>query len=177
MSELEFLKLDEDDFAILLPEETYTLGKKEIILRPLSLENSAILMSALRKDWPGLMEDLMDRGVTFENVDEQMGAIGEVMIHRVPLVLAIMTGVHPDSIARIPLVDAIKLFNRALKINLRDQDFFEVLSAIREAGNNFTSLMATKGSSSPDKASLESSTSSARQGINGGQSAATPGDS
>lgn len=173
MSQLEFLELDEDDFAVLLPEEKYTLGKREIILRPLSLEDSAILMAAIRKDWPALMEDLVERGITLDNVEDQMISLGEVVIHRVPLVLAIMTGVHPDSIARIPLVDAVKLFNKALKINLRDQSFFDVLSAIREAGNNFTSLMAKKDS--PAEASQKSSTSSAKPGTNGAGSEPTLG--
>ena len=174
MSNLEFLELGEDDFAVLLPEEEYTLGKQNLILRPLSLEDSAILMSALRKDWPELVKDFVERGVTLENAEQQMMAIGEVIIHRVPMVLAIMSGVHPDSLARVPLIDAVRLFNKCLKVNLRDQDFFEVLSAIREAGNNFTSLMTSKGSS--EKASQESSTSSAKQGTNGAASDGTLGD-
>lgn len=140
-TESPWVELGDEDFAVLFPQQSFMLGKQEIILKPLCLEDSAHLMAAIKADLPALMADLAEQGVNLDNLQDNLGAIGEIIIHRVPLVISILTGVHPDSVSKLPVVVALDLFKHVVEINLKDQDFFGLLSSIKDAADNFNRMM------------------------------------
>ncbi len=167
-----FVELDDEDYSVLFPEVSVMVGKKTLMISPLSLTDTAKMLTILRADWPTLVEDLAAKGIIFDKMTNQdMVGLSEVLVHRAPMVLSIMTGLHPGSVGKLPFVKIAELFNAAIKINMQDQDFFEVLSAIKESVDHFTVMMA----GGEIKRNANDASSSSRKRFNGSSATGTDG--
>lgn len=163
-----FIELEASDFEVLFKSERYPIGKTEIMLAPLSMEKTTHLVAVIRADWETLAMDLAQRGINLENAEQNIPQIGEVLFARAPMVLSILTGLDPNSIMKMPVAIALDLFVKAVDINLRDHDFFALMSKVTSAADRWGKLVRTQLApmADPDaKPSESQSKNSSQQGI------------
>lgn len=150
MADEKFVELSDADFAVLFPSEQFKIGKTMLTIKPMDVSRLNVLIASIRADWGSLQDDLADQGLTLETVEHNMMGLVQVLMHRVPMVLALMSGLHPDHVQKLPIEVALNLFRKCIQMNLRDQSFFGLLSAVRDMAGEFQAMMAgkelTKGS-------------------------------
>lgn len=131
MAQKEFTRLSERDFEILFPEKVVTLGTTKIIVKPLDIHDTNYFAACMREEWPHLFADCIARGITENNIEEKMLDVADLLVSRSPMLLAVLTSLHPEDASRIPAVSAVLLLDAVFEVNFQDRDFFELVSIVR----------------------------------------------
>ena len=139
----EFIRLSERDFEILFPQKVVTLGDTKITVEPLNLHDTNYFAACMREEWPQLMVELASRGVTEANVEEKLLDVADILVSRSPMLLAILTSLHPDDAANLPLVSAMQLLDAVFEVNFRDRDFFTIVSNVRRVAEQIAAALET----------------------------------
>lgn len=139
----EFVRLTESDFEILLPSTVVKLGKTNVTVAPLDIHDSQYFMACMREEWPQLEHELTERGITENNFEERLFDVSEIILTRSPMLIAVLTDVHPEDAARLPTLAVFELLEAVIAVNFRDRDFFEIVSTMRRVADNMTKALAT----------------------------------
>ena len=166
----EFTRLSDRDFEILFPQKVVTLGKTKITVEPLNLHDTNYFAACMREEWPQLMVELGDRGITENNVEERLLDVADILVSRSPMLLAILTSLHPDDAAKLPLVSAMALLDAVFEVNFRDRDFFTIVSNVRRVAEQIAAALETGDPAGGSEHSATSPQHSSKKGTRGTKS-------
>lgn len=176
MAQKEFTRLSERDFEILFPEKVVSLGKTKIVVKPLDIHDTNYFAACMREEWPHLFAELVERGITEHNIEEKMLDVADILVSRSPMLLAILTSLHPDDASRIPAVSAVLLLDAVFEVNFQDRDFFELVSIIRRVSARMTAAIETGDPAADLVHSPTSPQPSSKKDTRGKRSSRTRGD-
>lgn len=177
MAQKEFTRLSERDFEILLPTKVVKLGETEIDVKPLDLHDSNYFAACVREEWPTLSREFVERGITEDNVEEKLLDVADILITRSPMLLAVLSNVHPEDAARLPIMAVVDLLEAVFEMNFRDRDFFTIVSTVRRVADNVVQALGTGDVAAESARSRKSRKPSSNRGTRGRKSGATRGDS
>lgn len=172
----EFTRLSDRDFAILFPQKVVTLGKTKITVEPLNLHDTNYFAACMREEWPTLMIELVNRGITESNVEEKLLDVADILVTRAPMLLAILTSVHPEDAAKLPLVSAMELLDAVFEVNFRDRDFFTIVSNVRRVAEQMAAALETGDPAGGSERSPTSPQHSSKKGTRGQRFKRSRGD-
>lgn len=176
MAQKEFTRLKESDFEILLPTKIVKLGETEIEVKPLDLHDSNYFAACLREEWPELMQEFDRRGINEENAEERLLDVADIVVSRSPMLLAILTNVHPEDAARLPVVSVMDLLEAVFQMNFRDRDFFTIVSTMRRVADMTIAALGNAEVAAGSEGSRRSRRRSSSKGTRGRGSSSTRGD-
>jgi len=159
----DLIRLTDDDWQHLLPERPYTLGAREIMLRPVTVDEIALCV----KYAGGIKAAMAEAGIDRANVMARLPEVIAIVIDRFPAVLEILTGIHRDDLRRLPAGELLALANEVADINLFSREGLE---------KNFLAL-ADGISRMMSGASETLPSSSSKEATRGGRSGPAPSDS
>lgn len=177
MAQKDFIRLDESDFEILLPSKLVKLGKTDLEIRALDLRDSNYFLACMRLEWPTLQADLNERGITEENFEDRLIDVAEIVMSRSPMLLSILTDLHPEDAARLPALKVVDVLEAVIEVNFRDRDFFTIVSTVRRVADRMIKALGTGDVAAGLERSPQSHSDSSKPGTRGGKSSATRGDS
>lgn len=148
MADNKLVELSDEDFVILFRSEQVTLGKTVVELRTLPFVEWIAFAEKLSKVWT--REDTLE--LSRGNYEHLIVSLKR----RVPELVSMLTGIHSDSVNRLPLADVVDLTVKAVEVNLKDHDFFAGLSNLKGLINRFSQTM-DDGSATPAPVSPTSS--------------------
>ncbi len=172
----EFTRLSDRDFEVLFPQRVITIGETKVTVEPLNLHDTNYFAACLRAEWPQLMIELHERGITEMNVEERLLDLADILVSRSPMLIAILTSVHPEDAARLPIVSALELLDAVFEVNLRDRDFFTIVSNVRRVAERITAALETNDPAGGSERSATSPQHSSKKGTRGGKFKRTRGD-
>lgn len=119
------------DLDSLFPGEPVTIGNTTIHIKPLSIEQIAVLSRKIT----GLGKKLTDSGVTWDNYNEPKNIfqIGVIILENFPDVLEEAANVAIDDLKILPLELIVEIVDKIMSVNLKSKDALE---------KNFKSLTA-----------------------------------
>ena len=176
MAQKEFTRLSERDFEILFPQKVVTLGETKITIEPLNLHDTNYFAACMREEWPQLMGELINRGVTETNVEEKLLDIADILVSRSPMLLSILTSVHPEDASKLPVVSAMALLDAVFEVNFRDRDFFTIVSNVRRVAEQIAAAVETGDPAGGSEHSPTSPRHSSKKGTRGKRFKRSRGD-
>jgi len=114
------------DLDQLFPGETIEIGNSSIVIRPLSIEQIAIITKKLK----GFTKILEDDGVTWENFNNpnSMFKIAVVILENFPDVLEEASNVAIEDLKPLPLEVIVQIVNKIIDVNLKSKEDLEKTS-------------------------------------------------
>jgi hypothetical protein len=114
------VRLDEEDWSALFPGEIVPVGNKQIMIKPLSLEQISDVLIYVKKIAPSLQE----AGINLVNFDDpsNIPVIVNVFLKEAPDIMEALVGIHRDDITRLPFAKAVELCAVALRVNAESQE-------------------------------------------------------
>lgn len=123
------VKLKQNDWKILFPTETFTLGETVLEIKPLNLEN---IPQAVR-DMRNILSDIEEKGITFDNYTDNFEALVTSLVTKTPGLISLMAGLDIEDVKRLPLSISVALALKCVEVNLSSQeDFLKNLTALME---------------------------------------------
>jgi len=120
MKERQTLSLDLDS---LFPGSTVTIGNQSIIIKPLTIEQLAILSKKLT----GFGDVLAEKGVTWENYNspENLFKLAIVILENVPDVLEEASNVRIEDLRVLPIELVVEIIETIISENLKSKESLE----------------------------------------------------
>lgn len=117
------IRLSEEDFDLLLPGKVITIGKSQVTIKPLSIEE---LKDALRR-LNAIGGVLTDANVTMANYSEgpALFKLVEIVLDKAPELLSDVSNIAVEDLLRLPLVTNTTILNTVLEINIESQQGLE----------------------------------------------------
>ena len=111
------------DFEALFPGETVTIGNQPIVIRPLNIEQIAILSKKLT----GVGKVLGDLGVTWDNYNEpgNIFKLTVTAIDNFPDILEEAANVDIKDLKALPIEMIVQILDKILEVNLKSKDILE----------------------------------------------------
>jgi len=127
---MEKIKLDANDWEVLLKGRTITIGKKVLTVKPFSIADAVRLKGALR----GVVSGLAEEGVTAEGLlaGEGVEKIFEYVASNCPLVVEMACGLDSEDVPKLPLATGITLMTEIINVNVESQE--EMMEALSMLG-------------------------------------------
>jgi len=118
--ELQRLNLNLDS---LFPGKTIKICDKVITIKPLSIEQLAIVSRVLK----GYIDSLIEDGVTWETVKlpANMVKIAVTLLEQFPEVLETLSQVHKDDLALLPIDVIVDILGTVVEANLESKEKLE----------------------------------------------------
>jgi len=128
------------DLDALFPGETLTIGNQSIIIRPLNIEQIAILSKKLK----GIGTILGDIGVTWDNYNEHANLfkLAVTVIDNFPDILEEASNIAIKDLQALPIDLIVAIVDKILDVNLKSKDSLE---------KNFKSLTGKFRQDAPKK--------------------------
>lgn len=119
------------DLDSLFPGETIEIGNSSIIIRPLSIEQIALISKKIT----GLGNILSEQGITWENYEEieNMFKIASVILENFPDVLEEASNVNIEDLKMLPIEPIVQIVDKIIEVNLKSKEGLE---------KNFKSLIS-----------------------------------
>jgi hypothetical protein len=119
------------DLDSLFPGSTITIGTEIIVIRPLSIEQLALLTKKVK----GLGSLLTTEGITWENYNtyENLFKLAVIILDNVPDVLEEASNVDIDDLKRLPIEIIVQILDKIIEENMKSKEVLE---------KNFKSLTA-----------------------------------
>lgn len=154
----EVKRLTDDDWDLLLPEKSITLGKTLYPIKPMGLE----VLASVVADVKTIQSDLKEAGVTLENYSDidRLVFMTSAILENVPQALQKASGLHIEDLKRLPLNIVVKVLGTVLDINIESHegleknllDLAEKINKVTDTGlgmsSNSSSGQATSGKKS-----------------------------
>jgi hypothetical protein len=108
------------DFDELFPGSTLSIGTTVVIIRPLGLEQIALISKRIK----GIGKILSDEGVTWENYAEKSSLfkIAVTILDSFPDVLEEASNIDIADLKRLPLECITQIINKVIEVNLQSRD-------------------------------------------------------
>jgi len=114
----------------LFPGETVPIGKSIILIRPLNIEQIAVLSKKIK----AIGSLLSKEGITWENYSEKTSLlkIAVVLLDSFPDVLEEASNIDINDLKKLPLNSIVLIVSKVIEVNLKSKD---------DLIKNFTSLI------------------------------------
>jgi hypothetical protein len=126
---MEKIKLDANDWEILLQGREVKVGAKVLTVKPFSIADAVRLKGVLRSIVKGLAEE----GVTAESLlhGEGLDKVFEYIAGNCPIVVEMACGLDRDDVIKLPLSTGITLMTEIINVNVDSQEgMMEALSML-----------------------------------------------
>lgn len=119
----EKVSLTGDDWAALLPETDYTLGKTKLPLRPLTVAEITKVSKVLQKS----MGTLTEKGITVDNYNEMqnMVVLVDIIMEHAPELVSDSAGLALDDVKNLPIEWAVDLLRELIELNISSKTSLE----------------------------------------------------
>jgi hypothetical protein len=127
MADRQKISFELDD---LFPGETVSIGKSIILIRPLNIEQIAVLSKKIK----AIGSLLSKEGITWENYSEKTSLlkIAVVLLDSFPDVLEEASNIDINDLKKLPLNSIVLIVSKVIEVNLKSKD---------DLIKNFTSLI------------------------------------
>lgn len=123
------VSLDQEDWDVLFKFKEYYIGKTVLKIYPLSLKELITVVksfAAIQKE-AALLQDLVavkfdDSGNVVPRDVNLLEKIAQVILDKAPDILSTMSGLSTEDVVSLPLLEALKLFNACIDVNLESQE-------------------------------------------------------
>lgn len=104
----------------LFPGEPLTIGDSSVIIRPLYLEQIAILSKKITS----IGEVLQKEGITWENYEDRASLfkVGSILLNHFPEVLEEVSNIAIEDLKQLPLTSIIEILQKVVEVNLQSKD-------------------------------------------------------
>lgn len=104
----------------LFPGESLTIGSSSVIIRPLNIEQIALLSKKIR----GIGNLLEKEGVTWENYSDKSSLfkISIVLLNQFPEVLEEASNIYIDDLKKLPPEKILEIVTKIIEVNLKSKD-------------------------------------------------------
>jgi hypothetical protein len=111
------------DLEALFPGSALTIGNESIIIRPLNIEQLAILS----KKVSGLGSILSEKNITIENFNtpENLFHLAVIALDNVPDVLEEASNVDIESLKQLPLTIIVEIIEKIISENMKSKEVLE----------------------------------------------------
>jgi hypothetical protein len=157
------VKLGPADWKELLGGKPHTIGKTEFVIKPLCLSDLADVITILEP----LKDDFQTEGITPFNIREKIIPLAALLVRKVPVALAMMSGIQTEDVSRLPLGTVIPLLADCLEVNLGSID------QLRKNWDTLIRRLEPLWAPGQGSSSQKSQTSSSRRATRGKTSKAT----
>jgi len=117
------ISLSEEDFELLLPGKIITVGKSEIVIKPLGTEMLKLMFQRLG----AIAGTLKEAGITFKNYnkEDQLFKLVEVIMDKAPSLLSDASNIEIADLQRLPVMTNVQILTDVLEINIESQEGLE----------------------------------------------------
>ena len=111
------------DLEALFPGSALTIGNESVIIRPLNIEQLAILS----KKVSGLSSILTEKKITMENFNtpENLFKLAVIALDNVPDVLEEASNVDIESLKQLPLTIIVQIIEKIISENMKSKEVLE----------------------------------------------------
>ncbi len=113
----------DEDWDMLLPGKEIVLGKKHVVIKPLSLSDFVYAVRKLTEVNFLFAEAGIDRN-NFSS-REKIGQVTEILMEHFPEIVSKSCGIPVSDLRRLPFARVIEIVDAALEVNLESQKGFE----------------------------------------------------
>lgn len=115
------IRLGNDDWDVLFKKTNYTIGKTNIPLKPLSIEELVSVLNVFKTlQREASVIDKQDMAAILGGGG--LEGIALKIFQHAPDVLSILSGVEVADLKKLPPTEGVKLFNACLDVNLESQE-------------------------------------------------------
>ena len=148
----ERVKLNEGDWNEIFNIELFTLGKTELPLKALVLEDLADVCALIGKAGDAVMEKMPvfeDKEKTIsQKIEESIPTIAKIVANDFPEVLQKMSNLHIADIKKLPAGTQVELALKCIEINLESMEsLLKNLPALMIKGRTLSQSMKNMGTS------------------------------
>lgn len=117
------VSLSEEDFELLLPGKTITVGQSEIVIKPLGTEMLKLMFQRLG----AIAETLKEAGISFKNYnkEDKLFQLVEIIMDKAPSILSDASTIALADLQRLPLLANVQILTEVLEINIESQEGLE----------------------------------------------------
>lgn len=121
--EADKISLSEQDFELLLPGKTITVGTSEIVIKPLGMERLKLMFQRLGT----IAETLKAEGITFKNYnkEDKLLKLVEVIMDKAPDLLSDASNIKLADLQRLPVMINVRILTDVLELNIESQEGLE----------------------------------------------------
>lgn len=139
------VNLDQADWDVLFKSKEYAIGNTVLKIYPLSLEELISVVktfAAIQKEATALQELVAPRydeeGAMIPRDSSLLENLAQVILEKAPSILSTMSGLEVSDVIGLPLLEAIKLFNACVDVNLESQE--DLVKNLKALGQKVSSL-------------------------------------
>ena len=126
---MEKIKLDANDWEILLQGREVKLGAKVLTIQPFSIADAVRLKGVMRS----IIKGLSDEGVTGESLlkGEGIEKVFEYIASNCPVIIEMSCGLDREDVNKLPIASGITLMTEIINANVDSQEgMMEALSML-----------------------------------------------
>jgi len=122
-SAVEKARLTDADFELLLPGSPLTIGKTDIVIRPLGIGELKDILARVNVIGSGLR----DEGITASNYTEaeQILKLVTLIMDKAPAILSDAAKIALEDLVRLPLAINAQILEKVLEVNIESQEGLE----------------------------------------------------
>ena len=133
------IKLD-IDFNSLFPSKVFTICDKSIEIYPLNIGQIAYVIKKVKN----LIPIFKSEQITFENYSQpdKLITLVSILMESAPEILSEITGIHQESLSRLPLDSMVEIFSIALEANLESKE--SLVKNFKRVSETMTQMLPTE---------------------------------
>lgn len=139
------VSLDQADWDVLFKSKEYAIGNTILKIYPLSLEELISVVktfAVIQKEASTLQELVTPRyneaGDLIPKDSSILENLAQVILEKAPSILSTMSGLDVKDVVSLPLLEAVKLFNACVDVNLESQE--DLVKNLKALGQKVSSL-------------------------------------
>lgn len=139
------VSLDQADWDVLFKSKEYTIGSTVLKIYPLSLEEliSVVKTFAVIQKEAATIQELVtprydEEGNPVPRDSSILENLAQVIMEKAPSILSTMSGLNVDDVIGLPLLEAVKLFNACVDVNLESQE--DLVKNLKALGQKVSTL-------------------------------------
>ena len=135
----EKIKLD-IDFDALFPSKVFSIGGKDIQIYPLNIGQIAFVIKKVKN----LIPIFKSEDITFDNYSQpdKLITLVSILMESAPEILSEATGIHQESLAKLPLSNTVEIFSVALEANLESKE--SLIKNFKRVSETMTQMIPTE---------------------------------
>ena len=135
----EKIKLD-IDFDALFTSKVFTICGKDIQIYPLNIGQIAFVIKKVKN----LIPIFKSEDITFDNYSQpdKLITLVSILMESAPEILSEATGIHQESLAKLPLSNTVEIFSVALEANLESKE--SLIKNFKRVSETMTQMIPTE---------------------------------
>jgi hypothetical protein len=124
----------------LFPSKIFTICGKDISIYPLNIGQIAFVIKKVKN----LIPIFQSEQITFDNYSQpdKLITLVSILMESAPEILSEVTGIHQESLAKLPLSNTVEIFSVALEANLESKE--SLIKNFKRVSETMTQMLPTE---------------------------------